>query len=91
LLWFLIGGVWQAPIPFSVALSDQSVSMDRRMKDIVSSIVPRKLGLRERQEHLAILARWCYSSWRDGEWISIPNLASAPYRRIISAISRTAR
>ena len=91
LLWFLIGGVWNAPVSFSVALSDQSVSMDRRMKDIVASIVPGKISPRERQEHLAILARWFYSSWRDGEWISIPNLASAPYRRIISAISRIAQ
>ena len=90
-LFFMIGGVWQRQVPFSVALSEQSVSMDRRMKDIVSSLVPRKVSLRERQEHLAILARWFYSSWRDGEWISIPNLAAAPYRRIISAISRTAQ
>jgi excinuclease ABC subunit C len=63
--------------------------MDGRLKEIVSSIEPRKIGLRERQEHLAILARWFYSSWRDGEWVRIPNLATAPYRRIISAISRT--
>ena len=60
------------------------------MKDIVASITPKKIGLRERQEHLAILARWFYSSWRDGEWIPIPILASAPYRKIIGAISRTA-
>ena len=90
LLWFLVSGAWQEPIPFSVALADQSMSMDRRVKDIVGSITPRKIGLRERQEHLAILARWFYSSWREGEWIPIPILASAPYRRIIGAISRTA-
>jgi excinuclease UvrABC nuclease subunit len=89
LIWFLIGGVWQAPVAFSVALSDQSVSMDRRMKEITSSLAPKKAPLKEKQEHLAILARWFYSSWRDGEWIAIPDLAAAPYRRIISAISRT--
>jgi excinuclease ABC subunit C len=89
LLWFLLAGAWQQPVPFSVALADQSASMDHRLKEIVSSIEPRKIGLRERQEHLAILARWFYSSWRDGEWVRIPNLATAPYRRIISAISRT--
>jgi excinuclease UvrABC nuclease subunit len=91
LLWFVVAGVWQGPIPFSVALADQSISMDRRLKDIVAAIAPAKVPLRDRQEHLAMLARWFYSSWRDGEWISIPILASAPYRKIIAAISRAAR
>jgi excinuclease ABC subunit C len=90
LLWFVVAGVWQAPVPFSVALADQSVSMDRRLKDIVGSMAPIKVSLRDRQEHLAMLARWFYSSWRDGDWVSIPNLQSAPFRKIISAISRTA-
>lgn len=88
-LWFLHAGAWQEPLAFSVALSDQSVSMDRRMKDIVASLTPQKIGLRDRQEHLAILARWYYSSWRDGEWLPIADPGSIPYRRIISAISRT--
>ena len=91
LLWFVLAGIWQAPQSFSVALADQSVSMDRRLKDIVSALQPVKLPMRERQEHLAILSRWFHSSWRDGEWISIPSLANTPFRRIISAISRTAR
>jgi excinuclease ABC subunit C len=91
LLWFLLHGSWQNPIPFSVALADQTVSMDRRVKDIVSTLIPVKASGRERQEHLAILARWFYSSWRDGEWVTIQDLGAAPYRKIIGAISRTAQ
>jgi hypothetical protein len=90
LLWFVLSGGWQSPVPFSIALADQSVSMDRRVKEAVSALNPLKVTNRERQEHLAMLARWFYSSWRDGEWISIPDLGSAPYRKIIAAISRTA-
>jgi uncharacterized membrane protein len=89
LLWFVAAGVWQMPISFSVALADQTVSMDRRLKDIAAAIAPAKIPPRDRQEHLAMLARWFYSSWRDGEWISIPDLMSVPYRKIIGAISRT--
>ena len=89
-LWFLLAGVWQVPVPFSIALADQSVSMDRRVKDVVSGLAPLRVPPRERQEHLAILARWFYSSWRDSDWITILNLASAPYRKIIAAISRAA-
>jgi excinuclease ABC subunit C len=89
LLWFVSAGVWQAPVSFSVALADQTVSMDRRLKDLVAAIAPAKIPARDRQEHLAMLARWFYSSWRDGEWISIPDPMSVPYRKIIGAISRT--
>jgi hypothetical protein len=89
-LWFVVNGAWQPPVPFSVALADQTVSMDRRVKEIVSGLNPVKGSSRERQEHLAMLARWFYSSWRDGVWVSIPDLGSAPYRKIIGAISRTA-
>jgi excinuclease ABC subunit C len=90
LLWFLIAGGWRRPVHFSLALADQSVSMDRRLKEITATLEPDNVGLKERQEHLAILARWYYSSWRDGEWIPIPALANMPFRRIIGAISRTA-
>lgn len=90
LLWFMLAGTWQAPVPFSVALADQTVSMDRRVKDILGSLIPIKVLGKERQEHLAMLARWFYSTWRDGEWVAIPDISSAPFRKIIGAISRTA-
>ena len=32
--------------------------------------VETSLQARERQEHLALLARWYYSSWREGEWLA---------------------
>ena len=90
LLWFVLHGSWQPPCPFSVALADQTVSMDRRVKDIVSALNPVKVSGRERQEHLAMLARWFYSSWRDGEWVPIVDLGAPPIRKLIGAISRVA-
>ena len=47
--------------------------------------------LRERQEYLALLARWYYSSWRDGEWIFVDRFEDMPYRRLVHAISRVAK
>jgi hypothetical protein len=91
LLWFLLASAWQTPVGFSVALGDQSVSMDRRLKEVIATVHPTDALMPERQDHLAILTRWYHSTWRDGEWIPISNLASAPYRRIIAAISRVTR
>jgi hypothetical protein len=45
----------------------------------------------EKQEHLALLARWHYSSWSDGEWIGFPGLDQAPYRKLVRAISRVSQ
>ena len=91
LLWFLLSGAWQTPVGFSVALGDQSVSMDRRLKEVIASVHAADVSMPERQDHLAILTRWHQSTWRDGEWIPITDFASAPYRRIIAAISRVMR
>jgi hypothetical protein len=46
--------------------------------------------LRERQEHLALLARWYYSSWREGEWVGFEDFEHIPYRKLVHAVSRVA-
>jgi excinuclease UvrABC nuclease subunit len=54
----------------------------------VNRVLPERVGARERQEHLALLARWFYSSYRDGEWIPFAGLEDIPYRKLVRAISR---
>jgi hypothetical protein len=66
------------------------VPMDRRLKDIAGALNVPRISLKERQEHVALLARWYYSSWRDGEWIAFSALAEMPYRRVVRAISHIA-
>jgi excinuclease UvrABC nuclease subunit len=88
-LWFVGSGFWQPARVFSVALADQTTSIDRRLKEMIANLELAKGTTRERQEHLAILARWAYSSWRDGEWIGFESLDKVPYRRVVGAISRT--
>ena len=88
LLWFLMAGWWRAPLHFSVA-AGHSVSMDQRLRELTAGITQERGSVMERQEHLALLARWFYSTWRDGVWIGFDSLARIPYRRVVSAISRT--
>jgi hypothetical protein len=49
---------------------------------------PQKLTVRERQEYLALLARWYYSTWREGEWLSFDSYDDIPYRKLVNAVSR---
>ena len=85
LLWFVCQGSWQAPVEFALT---SNVSLDQRLRELVASIAPVPAPQVERQEHLALLARWHYSTWSDGEWIGFHSLEQAPYRKLVRAISR---
>src|SRR5580692_4463743 len=85
LLWFACQGSWQAPLEFPLT---SNVSLDQRLRELVASLEPVMAPLAEKQEHLALLARWHYSTWSDGEWIGFHDLGQAPYKKLVRAISR---
>jgi len=88
-LWFVHRGFWQSPLRFSIAAS--SVSLDQRLKESIAAIAWKTPGARERQEHLALLARWYYSSWREGEWLAFETVDDVPFRKLVRVVSRVAR
>ena len=90
-MWFVRDGNWQEPQRFSFeVLEGRTVSLDRRLRETFAAIEPRKLTIRERQEYLALLARWYYSSWREGEWLPFDSFDEIPYRKLVNAVSRVA-
>jgi len=84
-LWFLTGGTWQEPRRLSVSEDAAAISMDRRLREIVSTVVPCSAP---NLEHLSVLMRWHSSSWRDGEWIGFESIEKIPYRKLVNAIGR---
>jgi excinuclease UvrABC nuclease subunit len=91
-LWFLRGGDWQTPQRFSFEVREgKPLSIDQQLRAAFAAVEGRKLTVRERQEYLALLARWYYSSWRDGEWLGFDSWDDIPYRKVVHAISRVAR
>src|ERR1700690_298129 len=90
-LWFVVAGCWQRAVRFGFeVIEGKTISMDHWLREVVAAIQPRRPSLEERQEHLALLARWYYSTWRDGEWLPFPALDRVPYRKLVNAISRMA-
>lgn len=90
-LWFVLGGGWAEPVRFRVEASqNKSVSLDARLREAASTLRRPALGLRELEDHLAILCRWYYSTFRDGEWLGFPSLDALPYRRLVRSVSRVA-
>jgi hypothetical protein len=88
-MWFMREGNWQEPQRFGFEVREgKPVSLDHRLRETFAAVTPRKLGVRERQEYLALLARWYYSSWREGEWLSFDSFDDIPYRKLVNAVSR---
>lgn len=92
-LWFVRSGYWHGPFEFPLAQQgDQIVSMDSRIKELMTQIPAKDpVGPGIRQEHLALLSRWFYSTWRDGEWVAWPSMTAVPFRKIVNAIGRLAK
>src|SRR5579871_4551021 len=91
-LWCVRAGDWLESQRFSFEVREgKPVSMDRQLREVFATFAPRKLTIRERQEYLALLARWYYASWRDGEWLRFESYDEIPYRKLVHAISRVAR
>ena len=91
-LWFVHEGSWLGARRITFELVEgKPVSLDQRLHEAVSLLAPVQQSIRERQEYLAILARWFYSSWRDGEWFPLDDLQKLPYRKLVNAISRIAQ
>lgn len=90
-LFFFLNGAWLPPVEFRVAASSgEVIPLDRRLRELLPTLAPPRLTLRQRSDHLALLARWFYSSYRDTDWIPFPSPGQPPYRRLVRAISKTA-
>ncbi len=90
-LWFVNQGFLQPRIPFCFGVEDgRSVSLDRRLREALSEMAFSRGTSAERADHLALLRRWYYSSWRDGEIVLVDRLDRIPYRKLVNAISRVA-
>lgn len=92
MLWFLRNGVWLPPVVFGLApIVDKPASLDSRLRELIAQFETPKSTLGQRERDLALLAKWFYSSWRDGEWLGIERFDAVPYRKLVNAIHRVAR
>ncbi len=91
-LSFVRGGHWQGMHRINFELAEgKPVSLDQRLREVFAGAGNCERAPKERQEYLAILARWSYSSWRDGEFLPFDHFENPPYRKIVHAISRVYR
>lgn len=84
-------GYWQGIRRLTFEIGEgKPVPLDRRLRELIEGCEWARSTARERQERLAILSRWYYSGWRDGELFLFDHWTNVPFRRVVNAISRTA-
>lgn len=90
-LGWLRNGSWQgfAPLAFATA-EGTSVSLDARLRELAMNAPATVSAGLEKTEHLAVLARWLYSGWCDGELLLVDDWSKIPYRKLVNAVSKIA-
>jgi excinuclease UvrABC nuclease subunit len=91
-LWPMLAGYWQDPLYLDFSQPEsQAKSLDRELRGALAAQLqnPRAEGVRV--EEIALLARWYFSSWRDGEWFPFRGLDDLNYRKLVRGISSLLR
>jgi excinuclease ABC subunit C len=84
-------GAIAGPLPFPISANEhtKSQSMEARIQSALASFPAAKpASASERNEHLAILKRWCYRGTRAGEIFFADAKGQLPMRRLVRGISR---
>ena len=90
-LGWIRDGAWRGFTRLDLALRDgKPVSLDARLRAAASGIGTDTVDAVLRTEQMAVLARWFYSSWRDGELLLADAWEKLPWRKVVNAISRVA-
>jgi hypothetical protein len=90
-IWPIHASFLQEPFDFALESgAERPQSLDRRVREALEAREMRRGSPREREDHLALLRRWLYSSWRKGELVSFEAPDRVPYRKLVNAIARTA-
>ncbi len=90
-LGWMRGGFWQGMTRLEFTMNDATaVSLDARLRSVALAVPENRVAPQERMEQLAIVSRWFYSSWRDGEMLLVEDWSKIPYRKLVNAVSRVA-
>lgn len=90
LLWPMLKGFWQDPLPFFIGGNHSGDSLDSQLRELLAHSLPTPRVSGNRTEEIAIFSRWYYSSWRDGEWFPFASLAGLNYRKLVRQLSKMA-
>jgi hypothetical protein len=84
------GGYLQPKIELQLQLAEAG-SLDQRLREALENAVFQRGPLSAREDSMAIVSRWLFSSWKDGEFLRIESFEKIPYRKLVNAVSRVSQ
>ena len=90
-LWPIAEGFWQEPLTLDMSGAFETKPLDAVLRELLEPALSSVKTEGIRAEHLAIISRWYYSSWRDGHWFPFRTLADLKYRKLVREISAMAK
>jgi hypothetical protein len=83
-------GLLQPKIELQLQLAEAG-SLDQRLREALENGAFRQGSPIEQEDSMAIVSRWLYSSWKDGEFLRIESFSAIPYRKLVNAVSRVSQ
>ena len=92
-LFPVIEGLWQGTVSVSVAeANDGSTALEGLIRTrLDAALAHRQANEGKQLEHLALFARWYFSSWRQGEWLPFAVANQPPYRKVLRTTGKMLR
>jgi hypothetical protein len=84
------GGFLQPKIELQLLLAEAG-SLDQRLREALENAAFRRGTSTEQEDSMALVSRWLFSTWRDGEFLRIQGFERIPYRKLVNAVSRVSQ
>ena len=84
------GGCLQSKIELQLQLAEAG-SLDQRLREALENAAFRRGSSIEQEDSMAMVSRWLFSSWKDGEFLRIESFDRIPYRKLVNAVSRVSQ
>ena len=84
------GGYLQPKVEIQLQIAEAG-SLDQRLREAFENAIFERGTPAAQEDSMAIVSRWLFSSWRDGEFLRIESFEKIPYRKLVNAISRVSR
>lgn len=86
----VFSGVLQPKMELRLQLAEAG-SLDQRLREALENAVFRRGTSTEQEDSMALISRWLFSTWKEGEFLPIQSFDRIPYRKLVNAVSRVSQ
>ena len=89
-LFPVYGGILQPKIELQLQLAEAG-SLDQRLREALENAEFGRGASEEQEDSMAMVSRWLFSTWKDGEFLRIQSFDKISYRKLVNSVSRVSQ